>query len=163
MSTTRVRKVRVRSIAKLRVAALGAARTSADATEIDAMTLPRQVACDVAIANGVRQGQSSKSGTIAPVRRYRHRKIMGADDDNSEMGADLLSGVCCRRHTRLHRHIGGIRGHRALPVLRVRGDLPGAADPGIDDLQGVGAHSRLAVIARSSCDEAIQSLPVALD
>jgi uncharacterized membrane protein YtjA (UPF0391 family) len=33
------------------------------------MTLPARLQADVAAANGPRQGKSSKSGTIAPVRR----------------------------------------------------------------------------------------------
>jgi hypothetical protein len=30
----------------------------------------------------------------------------GVRNDNSEMGADLLSGLHCRRRPRFHRHIG---------------------------------------------------------
>src|SRR5690349_6823901 len=53
------------------------------------------------------------------------------------MGADLLSDINCCRHSRLHGHIGGVSRRRALPVLRLRRDLPGAADTGAHDLQGV--------------------------
>src|ERR1700694_5687595 len=72
----------------------------------------------------------------------RAAKAEGVGDDNSEMGADLLSGVDRRRRARLHRHIGRIGGCRPLPVLCLRRDLPGPADPRPHHLQGVRRQNR---------------------
>jgi hypothetical protein len=63
------------------------------------------------------------------------REAGGVSDDNPEMGADLLSGVGCRRHPRLHRPVGRIGGYRPLPVLRLRRDLLGPADSWADDFR----------------------------
>src|SRR5665213_1194494 len=77
--------------------------------------------------------------------------------DYSEMGADLLSGVDRCRYPRFHRRIRRLGRCRPLPVLCFRGDLPGAADPGADDLQGI-AENRPSVIARSAATKQ-SSLP----
>src|SRR4051794_41147833 len=53
------------------------------------------------------------------------------------MGADLLTCLDRGRRARLHRHLGRLRRHRPLPVLRLRRDFPGAADPGAHDIPGV--------------------------
>src|ERR1700694_2932842 len=67
----------------------------------------------------------------------RAAKAEGVGDDNSEMGADLFSGVDRRRRARLHRHIGRIGGCRPLPVLCLRCDLPGPSAPWAHHLPGV--------------------------
>src|SRR5947209_19548299 len=89
-----------------------------------------------------RQGQSSKSGTIGVIGRCGTESLTERTDDNSQMGADLLPGVDRRRYPRLYRDFGGLRGRRPLPVLYLRGDLPGAADPRADDLQDVAPFPR---------------------
>jgi len=53
------------------------------------------------------------------------------------MGPDLLSGVDRRRPAWIHRYFGGFCRRCPLPVLCLRGDLPGAPDPRADDIQGV--------------------------
>src|SRR5712691_11068535 len=53
------------------------------------------------------------------------------------MGAVLLPGLDSGWRSRLHRHIGRNGGYRPLPVLCLRRDLPGPADPGPHDLQDV--------------------------
>src|SRR5258705_6228544 len=55
----------------------------------------------------------------------------------AEMGAVVLPDLDRCRRSRLHRHIGRNSGYRPLPVLCLRRDLPGAADPGANDLQGM--------------------------
>src|SRR5579863_9289630 len=61
----------------------------------------------------------------------------GGFNDASEVGADFLCGVGDRRRPRLYRHIGGLGGYRPISVLCLRGDLPGPAGSGPDDLPGV--------------------------
>src|SRR5438552_11863174 len=54
------------------------------------------------------------------------------------MGAVVLPDLDRCRRSRLHRHIGRNGGYRPLPVLCLRRDLPGPADPRAYHLQGVG-------------------------
>src|SRR4051812_29047897 len=116
-------------MAKLRAAARGAVRTTpADGAEIDVMTFP-QVARMLPPGAAFGKAKSSRSGTFAGEHRCGRHNAMERTDDNSEMGADLLSGVDRRWRTGLYRHLRGLGGRRALPVLCLRGDLPGAADP----------------------------------
>src|ERR1700731_2103073 len=68
----------------------------------------------------------------------------GVADDNFEMGTDLLSGIFGRRPLRFHRHIGGVGGCGAVPVLCLRRDLFGLADPGPHDLSGVAVNAVIA-------------------
>src|SRR5947209_374228 len=77
---------------------------------------------------------------------------MERTDDNSQMGADLFSGLDRCRYPRIHRYLGGFGGRRPLPVLRLRGDLPRVANSRADDLQGVvlapDAAQRVSVFTR---------------
>ena len=59
--------------------------------------------------------------------------------DTASMGAAVLFDLDCSRYSGLHRHIGRIRGCRAHPILHFRRDLPGASDPGVDNIQGIGS------------------------
>src|SRR5438093_11153999 len=59
------------------------------------------------------------------------------------MGAVVLSDIDRRRPSRLHGHIGRVSGYRPLPVLCLRRDLPGPADPRPYNLQGVRREARL--------------------
>src|SRR2546421_103625 len=71
----------------------------------------------------------------AKLNRQR-RNTSGAGDDDSEMGADLSGGVDHRRPVGFYRRLDHIRRYRALPVLRVRRDLPGAPHTRAHDIQG---------------------------
>src|SRR6266436_4966099 len=68
------------------------------------------------------------------------------------MGAVVLPDLDRCRRSRLHRHIGRNGGYRPLPVLCLRRDLPGPADPGPYDLQDMrraAVHARQARHARA--------------
>src|SRR5258707_2439530 len=90
----------------------------------------------------------------------------------AEMGAVVLPDLDRCRRSPLHRHIGCNSGYRPLPVLCLCRDLPGAADPGANDLQGMSGlfPSLRGANGSRGCgpddglrDEAIQAPFLALD
>src|SRR5207245_10245472 len=83
------------------------------------------------------QFRAAKLAFTDGLRPPRAGTYVGVGDDYPEMGADLPAGLDRGRRSRIHRSSGCLGRHRPLPVLRLRRDLPGAADTGAHGLQGV--------------------------
>src|SRR6185437_15872625 len=161
-------KVRARSSAAFRVEAFRAAWNCSGAEwEITVMRVPEglSVGCCRWEPDSASQYRG-RTPTRMPLRRRPRNQFPGPKldhwlwtapplgaraggvrDDNSEMGADLLSGVGRRRHSRVKRHFGGLSRRRPLPVLCFCRDLPGPADPRSDNIQSLGISSRVRLVS----------------
>src|SRR3954468_7523033 len=71
-------------------------------------------------------------------RRALRRKLGGLDRDTAEMGVAFLRDLDRGWDFGIHRHFGGFGRRRPHPVLHLPRDLPGPADPGAHDIQGLG-------------------------
>ena len=86
--------------------------------------VPHELPETTRISSNLQERKNLFKGTGTPGspldRRNRTRRPSvgsgrsGARNDNTQMGADLLPGIRCRRNLRLYRHFGGFRRRRPL-------------------------------------------------